>query len=216
MFPKKDLAERIGGVAQGRNTANSRQQLAEDIDILSGKQVSEAGNPGDVAAEMRETRDNPHADRIARAHHYDRNLFSGALCCEHLRREPCRENVDLQSDQFGGQGRQSRDIATGRPDFDADIPSLDVTEFTQPLHELVNRRFALVAYYQHADHRYLRLLRQRREARHDRRRGDRTGKGNEFSPSHSQFRPFAFKTTAIPELVTKQGDYRLFRFLENG
>jgi len=138
-----------------------------------------------VAARVRKTRDDPHADRVADAQHDNRDLARGVLRGQHGRRKYCDDNIDLQANQLSGQFRQALEIAFGGTDFEADSLPLDITEIPQLLPE---RGKLIIRDDEHADRGHLRLLREQGMWRCNSRAAEQDYK---VAPPHQ---PFAVST----------------------
>src|ERR1019366_10223650 len=95
------------------------------VSISSPDRILEIGESRDVAAGLRQARNEPTADRIADKHEYDRN---GASFLQKDRRDLIgarNDHVQLHADQLFREGARLVGIAACPTKFKLDIAALD-------------------------------------------------------------------------------------------
>jgi hypothetical protein len=130
--------QRIRGIRQHGDSDGLGYRLLQELQVLTDRLRSHAGQPGDVAARSSQARDEAVAERIADVHHDD-----GDRRCHALGRESClvyrrHEHIWLELDKLGRQERKPLvhvSCLSRVPVVDGDVPALDVTQVAQPLLE---------------------------------------------------------------------------------
>jgi hypothetical protein len=95
----------------------------------------------------REAGDQPALNRITDGDHDDRNAAGRPHGSEGPRRGPRDDDVDLRADEIGGKAVQSAEPFGGghRSQFEGEVLSRHVPEFSQSLPECLDGRVAAVA-----------------------------------------------------------------------
>jgi hypothetical protein len=109
--------------------------LAQQLKSLGGSIRLLQRQAGDVAARSRQRLNHAGADRVSHRREHDRNDRRRVLCCERLRGSGRDDDIDFESDQLGGDLRQTLKALVWPTVLDGDGAALDPTEFAQPLHE---------------------------------------------------------------------------------
>ena len=162
------FGEGIGRVGQSGDAARRRQHVADQLDALASQFGGYAGDPGDVSARPRKARDQPRADRITRVGHHDGDFVRRLLCRLGGGREPSHDDIDLETDQLGGQFGNPVGLSLCRSKLEPNVLSLDISQIAQPLPKVPPKLFRIgTAKDQCANSRQLcRLLRAPRERPH--------------------------------------------------
>src|SRR6516162_5705619 len=105
--------------------------LSGDFDILARK-------PGDVPAGMGQIGNDAGLESGSDRTHNDRDRPGRFLGSERCRRAPGNDQIDLERDEFGGQGAITGVVAFGPPIGELDVLSLAPAEVAQTFAEAVD------------------------------------------------------------------------------
>jgi hypothetical protein len=94
-----------------------------------------------VSARPREACHQTGAYRIADRHHHERDRGCRLLYCQSGRCACGYEQINLESDEFGDQGRKLLIVSFGPSIFDQDVVAFEVAEVTQPVTQWLDEIF---------------------------------------------------------------------------
>jgi hypothetical protein len=121
---------------EGRDTSDPRHRLLEQFQILPDElRADGGGQPGDIAARLRQVGDEPACDWIEGPSKDDGDGLGrllggeGGLCVRG------HDDIDVQRNQLAYERREPLELPLGGSEFDDDRLALDVTEVTQSLTE---------------------------------------------------------------------------------
>jgi hypothetical protein len=139
---QEGLAERIRRVGQRGYTAYVGEGFADEVDAFSRQLGRRCGQACDIAARPRQAFDKTGSKRIAGWRHNDgyrrRRSFRGV----HGRRLGSNNDIDLETNQFGGQFRETTELVIGRTKLNLEVLADDISEFAQPVIELARKRLS--------------------------------------------------------------------------
>ena len=121
----------IAHVEDHRHAPEPRKHLREQLDPLRVALADAAAEPGDVPTRTREARHEARLDRRAAGRHDDGNARGRVLRRERRRSSPRQDEVDFETNQLAGQGREAGVVTVRRPVDDLDIPALPTPELLQ-------------------------------------------------------------------------------------
>ncbi|HZD29814.1 MAG TPA: hypothetical protein VE251_14125 [Xanthobacteraceae bacterium] len=186
----------IGCIGETGDAARRRQHVADELDAFAGEFRADARNSGDVAARPRKAGDESRGDRISRVRHDDGDFVRGLLCRLSGGREPRDDDVDLETDQLGGQFGKPAELSLRRSKFVSNVLPFDIPEIAQPLPEFPPKLFRIgIADDQGAHDSNLRRLLCAREERPKKRRHRRAAEQRDelaASERTERFGPAAF------------------------
>src|SRR5207253_552568 len=126
----------IGRIGENGDAARRRQHVADELDAFAGQFRGDARNSGDVAARPRKAGDEPGADWISRVRHDDGDFVRGLLCRLSGGGEPGDDDVDLETDQLGGQLRKPVELSVRRSKLVTNVLPFDIPEIAHALPKL--------------------------------------------------------------------------------
>jgi hypothetical protein len=123
----------IAGVPNNGDTAEGGNHFLKKLEPLGSDLREKEGCPREVTARASEIGHETGRYRVARDGHND-----GYRGCRLFRRSGrrgsfCDDNIDLEPDQVGSEGREPIVVAVGVSVFDGDVPALDIAEGAQRL-----------------------------------------------------------------------------------
>src|ERR1700676_5774645 len=127
------FGEGVGRIGQSGHAARRWQHLPNEFDAFAGQYGGHASDPGDISARPSKARDQPHADRISRVRHDDRDLARRLLCRLSGGREPSDDYIDFETDQLGGQFGKSFSLSFRRSKLKSNVLPFEVPQIAQPL-----------------------------------------------------------------------------------
>jgi hypothetical protein len=131
-------ARRLGACAtdlsEDRYAGALGSDLVQDFQLLGDElRACAQRRPSDVPTRPRQTPDEPRADRVDRPRHDDGYGRGGLLQRRDARATPCDDHVRLELNQLCGQAWHPLILELGVALLDHEIPSLDISEFAEPV-----------------------------------------------------------------------------------
>ena len=153
--------QRVADIDQDRDPRQTRPQLAHQVELLRRQRLGKIGEPGHVAARVRQALHQPEPDRVGAGRHHDRDRLGGFVDCDVGRHRRRDDDGRVEPDQFLGETGKAVEETIGEAVFVADIAPLDVAELPQVAAEgfVVLRRGCRRAGVDDADERNRWLLR---------------------------------------------------------
>jgi hypothetical protein len=110
--------------------------LLDQLDVLARHLAGSARHAGDVPARPGKALDKACSKRIANPGHHDRNVARGAARRRYGRRLPADDQVDLLAHEIRRKVRQVLQASACRPEIEADVLAVDITQLAEGLAEL--------------------------------------------------------------------------------
>src|SRR5262249_32626654 len=85
-------------------------------------------------------RGKPNGNWIDRADEHDGNRWAGLPCCMSTNSPERDDDVDFETDQFGGEFRNSIQVPVSKSTLDDDVSTLDITELAKALSQRIEHR----------------------------------------------------------------------------
>src|SRR5262245_46705728 len=107
--------------------------LPEQLEAFAGEIGGAGSQSGDVAARVRQARDEPELDRFDDAHENDRYRDGRSLDCHSGWRGRRHDDIDSQAHQLFGKPRKLIDAAVGGAELDDHILARNISLLSQAL-----------------------------------------------------------------------------------
>src|SRR5262249_29496441 len=122
-----------GGISQNRRSRHARRDFFEQLEPLGGDGVLERGKSGRIASRMRQGLNEPGANRVDRAHEYDRHGAGRLLQRGHDVAGRGEDDIRRERGELGCVTAGTIGITCGPANVEVHITTINPAQFLQPL-----------------------------------------------------------------------------------